>query len=258
MAGRGASSWLVVREAVSRWQVAHRRAVMAAKCRQRCPQEHGGVAQRAPAGHGGPGGADAGRAFVSVSVSSDSVRSPVSGPGVQHHACLSTRPLSGVRRGRLSVQMSGVRRGCPVSVGSRVHCVRPGGGGGWRWAGSRMAGMAGVGVVACPVHGQFVVGRGQNLAVEVGAGRAGSAEGSAWTWPSWEVVGAVARSTAWATRIGWMGAGLPRCSEPGRSEVATTLGGHRVRPRAESPGRCEPSGLGCELRVRPWCGRSMQ
>jgi len=71
--------------------------------------------------------------------------------------------------------------------------------------------MAGVGVVACPVHGQFVVGRGQNLAVEAGAGRAGSAEGSAWTWPSWEVVGAVARSTAWATRIGWMGAGLPRC-----------------------------------------------
>jgi hypothetical protein len=40
------SSWLVVREAVSRWQVAHRRAVMVAKRRRRCPQEHGGVAQR--------------------------------------------------------------------------------------------------------------------------------------------------------------------------------------------------------------------
>jgi hypothetical protein len=44
------SSWLVVREAVSRWQVAHRRAVMVAKRRRHCPQEHGGVAQRAPAG----------------------------------------------------------------------------------------------------------------------------------------------------------------------------------------------------------------
>jgi hypothetical protein len=124
------SSRLVMREAVSRWQVAHRRAVMVAKRRRRCPQEHGGVAQRAPAGRGGLGGADAGRAFVSVSVYSASVRSPVSGAGVQHHACLSTRPLSGVRCGRLSVQVSGVRRGCPVSVGSRVHCVRPGGCGG--------------------------------------------------------------------------------------------------------------------------------
>jgi hypothetical protein len=87
---------------------------MVAKRRRRCPQEHGGVAQRAPVGHGGPGGADAGRAFVSVSVSSASVRSPVSGAGVQHHACLSTRPLSGVRCGPLSVQMSGVR--CPAWV----------------------------------------------------------------------------------------------------------------------------------------------
>jgi hypothetical protein len=43
-----------------------------------------------------------------------------------------------------------------------------------------------------------------------------------------------------------------------RSEAATTLGGHRVRPRAESPGRCEPPGLDCDLRVRPWCGRSMR
>jgi hypothetical protein len=100
-----------VREAVSRWQVAHRRAVMVAKRRRRCPQEHGGVAQRAPAGRGGPRRSDAGRAFVSVSGSSASVRSPVSGAGVQQHACLSTRPLSGVRCGRLSVQVSGVRRG---------------------------------------------------------------------------------------------------------------------------------------------------
>jgi hypothetical protein len=36
------SSWLVVREAVSRWQVAHRRAVMVAKRRRRCPQDRWG------------------------------------------------------------------------------------------------------------------------------------------------------------------------------------------------------------------------
>ena len=44
---------------------------------------------------------------------------------------------------------------------------------------------------------------------------------------------AVAGSTAWATRIGWMGAGIARWWRAGvRSEVATTLRGHRVRPRA--------------------------
>jgi hypothetical protein len=190
LAAERPSSWLVVREAVSRWQVAHRRAVMVAKRRRRCPQQHGGVvAQRGRWAWWPPGGTDASRAIVSVPVSSASVRSPVSGAGVQHHACLSTRPLSSVRCGRLSVQMSGVQRGCPVS-GVDVRCGRPGGCGGWRWAGSRLAGMAGVGVVACPVHDQFVVCPGRNLTVEAGAGRAGSGEGSAWTWPSsWAVVG---------------------------------------------------------------------
>ena len=227
------SSWLVVLEAVSRWQVAHRRAVMVAKRGRRCPQEHGGVAQRAPAGHGGPGRAEAGRAFVSVSVSSVSVRSPVSGAGVQHHACLSTRPLSGVRCGRLSVQMSGVQRGCPVSVGSRVHCVRPGGcrgvaaGQAAAWLGwpasawspalsTASSSAARVGTwrsrlaQVCWASG----GVGLDLAVVVGGG-----------W-------AVARSTAWATRIGWMDAGIARWWRAGvRSEAATTLRGHRVRLR---------------------------
>jgi hypothetical protein len=45
------------------------------------------------------------------------VRRPVSGAD-SVHACLSTRPLSSVRCGRLSVQVSGVRRGRPMSVGS--------------------------------------------------------------------------------------------------------------------------------------------
>jgi hypothetical protein len=63
---------------------------------------------------GGPGGADAGPAFVTVSVSSASVRCPVRADSV--HACLSTRPLSAVQcpGGRLSVQVSGVR--CPAWV----------------------------------------------------------------------------------------------------------------------------------------------
>ena len=190
MAGRP-SSWLVVREAVSRWQVAHRRAVMVAKPRRRCPQEHGPVAQRAPAGHGGPRGADAGRAFVSVSVSSASVRSPVSGAGVQHHACLSTR-LSGVRCGRLSVQMSGVR--CPAWVSGVRGFPRPlyPAGRLWRgavgrqphgWDGRRRRGR-----LPCPrpvrrLPGSEPGGRGWPRPCW-------SAEGSAWTWPSsWAVVG---------------------------------------------------------------------
>jgi hypothetical protein len=254
------SSWLVVREAVSRWQVAHRRAVMVAKRRRHCPQEHGGVAQRAPAGRGGPGGADAGRAFVSVSVSSASVRSPVSGAGVP--ASRVPVQAAAVRCPVRASERPGVR--CPAWVSSvrgfRVHCVRPGGCGRGGGADSRMAGMAGVGVVAGPVHGQFVGCSGRNLAVEAGVGRAGPAEASAWTSPSWwELVGVVAGSTAWGTGMGWMGAGIARWWRAGvRSEAATTLRGHRVRLRAGSPGRCEPPGLGCDLRVRPWGGRRMQ
>jgi hypothetical protein len=47
------------------------------------------------------------------------VRRLVSGASV--HACLSTRPASGVRCGRLRVQVSSVRRRCPVGV--RCPCV---------------------------------------------------------------------------------------------------------------------------------------
>jgi hypothetical protein len=258
------SSWLVVWEAVSRWQVAHRRAVMVAKRRRHRPQEHAGtrwvIAQRAPAGHGGSRGAEAGRAFVSVSVSSASVRSPVSGAGVQHQACLSTRPLSGVRCGRLSVQMSGVQHGCPVSVGSRVHCVRPGGGGGWRW-GRQPHGWDGRGR-----HGRpRCPGASSSAARAEPGGRgwrrsAGSAEGSVWTWPSsWAVVEIVASRPRGRPGQGWMGAGIARWWRAGvRCEAATTLRGRRVGPGAGSPGRCEPPGLDCDLRVRPWCGRSRQ
>jgi hypothetical protein len=86
------------------------------------------------------------------------VRCPVRATSV--HGCLSTGPLSSVRCGRLSVQVSAVRR--PVSASGvcalpRALCpaeVRS-----WSaaWAGSRMAGMAGVGVVARCVHDRLVV-----------------------------------------------------------------------------------------------------
>jgi hypothetical protein len=99
---------------------------------------------------------------------------------------------------------------CPVSVGSRVHCVRPGGCGGVAvgrqphgWDGRRRRGR-----LPCP---RPVVGcPGRNLAVEAGAGLRGQRRvgldlavvvGGGW---------AVARSTAWATRIGWMDAGIAR------------------------------------------------
>ena len=59
-----------------------------------------------------------------------SVRCPVRATSV--HACLSTGPMSRVRCGRLSVQvsavrcpLSGVRCGRPVLVRCRVRCVRP-------------------------------------------------------------------------------------------------------------------------------------
>ena len=173
------------------------------------------------AGHGGPGGADAGRAFVGVPRSSASVRSPLSGADVQHHTCLSTRPLSGVR---CPVWVSGrpdVR--CPVSsVGVRCPWVSASTVSGrevverWRWADSRMAGMAGVGLVACGVHGQFVVGPGRSLAVEPGAGRAGPAEGSAWTWPSsWAVVGSWLGRARGRPGLAGCAGGSPIGGEPG-------------------------------------------
>jgi hypothetical protein len=129
--------------------------------------------QRAAVGRGGPGGPDAGRAFVTVSTSSASVRCPVSGAD-NVHGCLSTRPVSSVRCGRLSVRVSAVRcpgEGCPVSVRSRVRCVRPGGRGEWRWAGSTAA-MAGL-VVARSVHDPLLDPQSRNLAIDPGAGLLG-------------------------------------------------------------------------------------
>jgi hypothetical protein len=160
--------------------------------RRRRPQEHGWASQRAVARRGGPRGPDAGRAVVTLSASSASVRCPVSGVrcpvrATSVHACLSMGPLSSVRCGRLSVQVSAVRR--PLSASAvcalpRRRCpaeVRS-----WSaaWAGSPMAGMAGVGVVARCVHDRLVVCLSRRLALEAGAAAAGPAEASVWTWPS--------------------------------------------------------------------------
>jgi hypothetical protein len=251
------SSWLVVREAVSRWQVAHRRAVMVAKRRRRCPQDTVGWPSARPLG------------MVALEVRM---------PAVPSSACRCPRPASGVQclvrvsistrpcpRGRCPVSSVGVRCpvssvGCPVSVGSRVHRIRPGGCGGGRWAGSRMAGMAGVGVVALPCPRPVGRRPSRSLAVEAGPGRAGQRRGRLGLGRrSWAVVGQrLGRPPGRPGLAGWAG-GIARWWRAGvRSEAATTLGGHRVRPRAESSGRCEPPGLDCDLRVRPWCGRSLQ
>ena len=122
--------------------------------------------QRAAVGRGGPGGADAGRAFVTVSASSASVRCPKRASSVR--ACLvhaNCCPVSGVASERPGVRrpLSRVRR--PVSVRSRVRCVRPGGNGGVAvGVGSRTAAMAGL--VVARVVGQW-------------AGRLGGLPGSA-------------------------------------------------------------------------------
>jgi hypothetical protein len=65
--------------------------------------------QRAAVGRGGPGGAGAGRAFVTVLVSSASVRCPERASSVR--ACLSTRTAVQCPVWRLSVRVSAVR--CP-------------------------------------------------------------------------------------------------------------------------------------------------
>jgi hypothetical protein len=102
-------------------------------------------------------------------------RLPVHRTGVQCPVRASERP--GVRR-PVSVLAAS-------AVSGRSEVLERGGG-----AGSRMAGMAGVGVVARCVHARLVVCLSRRLVLEAGAGGAGPAEASVWTWPSsWEVVG---------------------------------------------------------------------
>ena len=122
--------------------------------RRRRPQEHGWASQRAVARRGGPEGPDAGRAFVSLSTSSASVQCPVSGvrwsgqcPRLPVHGTDVRCPVRASERPGVRCPASGVGVRClcvaASAVSGRSEVVERGGG-----AGRRMAGMAGVGVVA--------------------------------------------------------------------------------------------------------------
>jgi hypothetical protein len=121
------SSRLAEQQAVPRWQVALPASRHGCQAPQALSARHGWVAQHARSVWW-PGGADAVRGFVTVSASSASVRRPVSGTSVQCPRRLSARLLSSVRCGaserpRVRRPALSVRR--PVSVRSRVRCVRP-------------------------------------------------------------------------------------------------------------------------------------
>jgi hypothetical protein len=214
------SNFLVVREAVSRWQVAPPPRRHGCQSRGAVHRNTVGRPTVAAAGRSGPGGADAGRVFVTVSTSSAGVRCPVSGASVQWprvpvHATAVQCPMRTSER-------PGVRR--PVWA-SGVHPfprpLRPTGGrGGRRW-GRQPHGWDSQGR-----RGRLPCPRPPRRLPESEPGDRGwrrpcwPAEASAWTWPSsWEVVEQ------------WLG-----------------------RP----PGRCEPPWLDCDVRSRPRRGRNMQ
>jgi hypothetical protein len=147
----------------------------------------------------------------------------------------------------------GVR--CPASgVGVRCLCVAVSAVSGRsevleRGVGRQPYGwMAGVGVVARCVHARLVVCVSRRLVLEAGAGAAGPAEVSVWTWPSSSGGGwAVASSTAWPTRTGRVHARIVRWWEPVRRKArllrqadrhaaGESLGGScRVEPDIKKP-----------------------
>jgi hypothetical protein len=172
------SSWLVVREAVSRWQVAHHRAVMVAKRRRRCPQEHGGVAQRTPAGAWWPRcgcrpclrqrvGVLGQRPESSVWCGCPASRVPVRAAAVRCPVRASERPDV-----RCPVSSVGVR--CPWVPASTVsgrEVVEGGGGQAAAWLGWPASAWS----LPCPRPVRRLPGR--NMAVEAGAGLLGQRRG---------------------------------------------------------------------------------
>jgi hypothetical protein len=163
------------------------------------------------------------------------------------HACLSTRPVSRVRCGCLSVRVSGVRCPCiPASAVSDRGEVVEGGGG----AGSRVAGWP---ESACS---PAVSTTGSSEPGDRGcSGRAGPGEGVG--LDSAVVVGgcaAGARSTAWPTERRHAREDRPLVGERAgvRSEVTTTLRGHHVGPR---PSRLVAASLRGWTATRA-CGRA--
>jgi hypothetical protein len=195
---------------------------MRAERRERGPRKRLGV-QRAAVGRGAQEGADARRAFVTVSTSSANVQCPVSSVrcpvrASSVHACLSTRPLSSVRFGHLSVQVSGVQ--CP---GSGVRCPRApasavsdreaverGG-----EAGSRIAGMAGISVVTTSVYDRLLdyrIGTWRSRLAHAVLGQRRRRLGLGRRPGSWLTE---AGSTSWRPRRSRMRARIARCWERG-------------------------------------------
>jgi hypothetical protein len=174
--------------------------------------------QRAAPGRGGPGGADAGRASSPCPRPrpASGVQCPVRASSV--HACLSTRPLSSVRCGRLSVQLSGVQRGASgVRALPRPRC--PTGVRSWRAAVGRAAawlgwpGSAWSPAVSTTDSSSVCVGTWRSRLAQAVLGQRGVGfdlpvvVGGGW---------AVAASTAWPTGGGRMRTRIARwVGEPG-------------------------------------------
>jgi hypothetical protein len=187
----------------------------------RAPQapstEHGSASRRAAARRGSP--ALPGHP-VRVLGQRPPVRRPVSSVNVQCPRVRCPREVSSVRCGvQRPVSGVGVRYSCvPASaVSERVRVVERGGG-----AGSRTAGVR---VVARGVHDRCDGCQSRSLALEAGAGRAGSVEASAWTWPSsWGGAlgsGQVDRVAEDRPSVGSRGAqrGSPSCGRPRARQV---------------------------------------
>jgi hypothetical protein len=186
------------------------------------PQGHGGVAQRAPAGHGGPGGADAQPCLR------------------QRVGVLGQRPASSVQ-----CPVSGVR--CPVSG---VRCGRPASRVPVHAAGVRCpAWVSGVRGFPRPVSGRQVV--------EGGAGaRSRRMAGSAW-WPAVSTASSsAARVGTWRSRLAQavLGQRRGRLGLGRRSweVVGQWLGRPRGRPGLAGWARGSPVGgePGCAARWR--------
>jgi hypothetical protein len=157
--------------------------------------------QRAVARHGGPGGPDAGRAFVTLSASTASVRRPVSEasdqcPRVPVHAIGVQCPLRASERPGVRCPASDVRCGRPVWASGVRAFPRP------LWPAGVRSWTAAVGQAAARLGGPgsawspdaSMTG---SWSARVGAWRSKLAQAVMgqrrcrfWTWPSsWEVVG---------------------------------------------------------------------
>jgi hypothetical protein len=146
---------------------------MVAECRGCCPQQQGWADPARGRWAWWPRRCGCRPCFVTVSTSPASVRRPVSGASVQCpslpvHATAVQCSVWASERPCVRRPMSGVDVRCPRAPASAVSDreVVEGGGG----VGSRVAGMAGVGVVACGVYDRLLDCANRKLVIEAGAG----------------------------------------------------------------------------------------